>query len=662
MALRPTRTANRPLITLATIATTLCTGAAWVFATTESTAPASIAGVLQPRAATPTSSIAQDPQDRRQSRPAARLEGVYVAPIGQQLSYALEFTVGSELARRTDGARAQNSQAHLAGQLQLTVLDRREQEAVVAVRLPGLHGARGIAASDAAKPVVDELCAALAQPTLMRIDTEGQVTGYRFPQRFTYLHKAHVRAVLAGLRFIVPHEAEQQPTWTALDQDDTGEFEAAYRWLEVADADRTLVREREHYTAPNVRTRGQGDLTITVQGRSTARLSEAAGWLADADFDDRTTVSFDALDVDIAARCTGSVRLEECTKLPLSTLARVDWDAAWEPVGGDQDAAFALAQEREMLSWQRELEGVELRDLIGRMAALAASGAEDTEDYRDAWEKLARLLELRPELADEVAAWLRPGALDESSAVALLTALGAAGTDRAQAALLRIQHDGDVPPALRGAATMALTQVQEPTPATMERMLASATAADGDDLGRLGLMVLGTVAPRATAPLADGRSALDALVALEEQYEGSDNLDAWLHALGNSGSAEAAAHAQAYLDHADERLREAAVIAMRSARGASAEQRLIATARGDASHNVRGRAAETLAELGTDRARSALAEIVLQDPDVRVREAAIQAIGRVLDDHARNALQHASINDAEEELRRLATELLLRAD
>ena len=664
---KTTRTSRKHLAAFGALAATLATTVVWMTTSASTQDPdgwlaepqTAAAGAKAPATAAPGP---RDPSRTTLAERAPELTGAYRAAIGTRLQFALSARIGCELIRRADGTSAGQNAIQLDGSLELTVLDRRDDEAVVAIRLAELQASSPGADSPEANAVLAQLGATLDQPTLALMDTTGRVEGYRFPAGASYLEKAQMRAVLAGMRFIVTNDAATQPRWSTLDRDDSGEFEASYSWRGSETEARELTRERTRYTAPSIVARGDGELRVTAQGRSTAAVSDELGWLVDASFDIRTIVSFDAMEADVHSTSAGSVELTDRDLVARGELPSVDWEGAWEPVGGDPRAALALADQRELDRWGQDLDGVALGDVIAQLAGLAAAGAGDSEEYREVWEKLARLFEVRPELASEVTAWLTGGRVDDATCSAVLTALGCAGTPLAQTTLLELQRNTALSDAARGTATIALMQVQEPTGAALATMFESARGevVEGD-LGRLSLLVLGAVAPRATGALPDGRGAIDALLALEDHCRSKGSLDTWLHALGNSSVPAVASHAERYLSSGDENVRGAAAAALRSARSATAERVLIAAATSDPAVTVRFHAVESLGEHGTAHARTTLCALVQRDTEAIVREAAMLGLANQLDAPARAALQHAAANDPDANLRRLASELLAQA-
>jgi HEAT repeat protein len=140
------------------------------------------------------------------------------------------------------------------------------------------------------------------------------------------------------------------------------------------------------------------------------------------------------------------------------------------------------------------------------------------------------------------------------------------------------------------------------------------------------LLVAGALAGRAQQPLADGRTPLQALLALEADAEARGELDTWLLAVANTGSPAALPIAQRLLGHASSAVRGAACVALRGQPDPAALRALLERGLQDIDPMVRQEAVLALSRRSEPAAREAVQLAASTDPDEAVRGRATRAL------------------------------------
>jgi hypothetical protein len=620
--------------------------------------PAGAAPPERGPATTSAAAAARDlgPADRSELANAPIGPGYYGAPVGTRLSFALDCAFGSELVHTKNGTKADGGQFALAGSLELTILDRRSDELVASLALPGAELTSPHGVGEAAAKL-DAVEAAFARPTLVRFDARGCVVGLRFAEGFGWFERSQLRALLANFRFAVP--VEPASAWTLRDADDTGEFEAEYAWRDgTPDTPvRTCSRQRTKYLSVRAAERG-GRCSIALRSRATGTLSREVGWLVAANVDEITVVTLEGFGADVRSTFRGTLALASAGRVSLAGTPDVAWDGPWATAVGDPAEAASIADGFERDKWQKRLDGIRVEDLADWLASLVATGQHDGDDYDRAWEEISWMVRLDPQALAKLVAMIEGGRFDEQAVSGILTAIGCADTAAAQTALTAIQANDALPTATRAAAIVALVQSTQPAPATLAALFGNAEGTlAGHELGSVSLFVLGAFAGNRDARLPDGAPALDRLLGLEPATRTRDATSSWLTALGNSGDPRIVERIAPYTSDADTKVRDAAVMALRRTPTERAHALLVEACR-DPSPVVRTRAVESLAEHGTGRARATLRELAARDQDAEVRRAALLGLAQDLDAEGRAVVQRVAAGDPHAELRELANRIL----
>ena len=541
--------------------------------------------------------------------------GCLGAPTGSTFRYRLtdrsDFTLSSAEAGAHPGGRL-----HVECEVAVTVLDRRDGEVLVGERIDALRfvGSDGRPLHDA-DAVQRSLTTAAATPVFARLDQAGKVLGFGFADGLDGDQRNFLRGVLGVLHFPAP--GSDHGEWRLHDSDTTGDYDARCEVV-AATADEVRVRRTRlaytriagHDTPPQHELRGRGE----------ASFSRRHGWLASVCIDEGMTLQLPLLDLRVASERRAEAVLIEATHTPLRADFADDWRRATAPSSGADEVvgAFAAASERD--AWRQRLTGVTLDQLLADLSGLLAAAEADREAIDAAFQRLQWLVRLDGAVADDIGQRIATRQLEGELAGVALSSLGAAGSDAAQAVLTTVRSDATLDAGLRQAATVATLQLEAPSNELVASIARDASAPG--DVGGNALLVLGALAPRNGAPLADGRSPIETLLALEAMAAARGELPTWLLAVGNAAPPQTVAIVQRHLDDLDPAVRAAACVALRRVADPIVVTLLVERGLADADANVRREAVLVLGTRSEPAARAALQQVAQSDPDSDLRRRA----------------------------------------
>lgn len=568
--------------------------------------------------------------------------GPYGAAAGQTFDFTLRCDASTEL---TGGEQKVPTGMTLRakGNARFQVIDRRVDTVVFAVSFPDLEasvtaGARGSA--------MTELAAALARPTLVRMRTDGTITGYRFAADSRAEQRNWVRTLVSSFRVGVPTDAAS--AWTRLEGDATGVATVVYEVLAAAPL--TIAKTKSAYQPTT-------NAEPAVAGEGRAAFDAQLGWPVDSRY--RETIDLALTKADFRVRTTLATEFAFVAASSQTVVVPGDlWDGTWAAVGGGGDVDVDEAASIEAID-RDALRGVTVPDLIATIVPLASADGGDRRALIAARDRLAALLAMDPAAVEALRHRLLDPSLDDASASVLLSALGAAATKEAQAVLQQFVQDGAS--ARRVAALQATFQVSRLEPALLAGVRDVLVDPRAElDVAGTAMLLLGAVADPGRADADPARWS--ELLARESLAQERGLAAHWLDALGNSGRPEVVATVQRYLAHDDNATRTAAVTALRRIATEDATNLLASTAIDDATPRVRGAAVDILASRNGEFARAAFERAILTDPAERVRRAAILALGREVQTHpdAQRLLRRVAATDSSTTLRSLALEVLGR--
>jgi HEAT repeat protein len=459
-------------------------------------------------------------------------------------------------------------------------------------------------------------------PYTFSLARDGMLIALELPREID----AETRAVLTALTATAQVTERATATWTAIETDSLGSFEAHYR------RDRsTLHKTKRSY-------RSQRAVAIEVLRSATEIALRGDGWPAAIDQREEIRVGFDQASVTVA----GHVKLKHAG---VRFGVRPAVPANLEAVAIDATSAVdQTAADRELL------DGASLIDLIATLGSVRDDGNASAHTYL----RLVALFRLDAEAAREAGRAVLAGKLDKRDNAAVIGALGEAGTTESQHVLVGLVETQTLAHEHRVHGTLALGLTGDPTRETIA-MLTTTSRASDPELSSTATLALGNAALRLRDQDAAGAEAqVDELLARLRATSDLETRIVLLRALGNTGDPRALLALATALSSPRELERAAAAESLRLMPGADAS---ILLALDDRSAIVR--AAAVFA--ASDRPLSALlARLVVRersDEDVTVRRAILEVAASRITEHAELRALVEAIAAADPDLELRATAL-----
>jgi hypothetical protein len=216
------------------------------------------------------------------------------------------------------------------------------------------------------------------------------------------------------------------------------------------------------------------------------------------------------------------------------------------------------------------------------------------------------------------------GELPEWTTSKILGAVAAAGHTKSQELLRAIFDAPDSPSALLGAVTIALSQLEEPSPETIDFFWQKITGdSNFNERRHNSWRLLGLFANTGSDPLLRAK-----LIDMKAKVVETGELIPWLEALGNTRSPEAFSAIQEHLFSDDEDVRTTAVKALRGLDFFESTQALIKVGGTDESAAIRSEALALLSERDESKATQALSRLLRDEPEVAVRRSALERLAQ----------------------------------
>jgi hypothetical protein len=475
-------------------------------------------------------------------------------------SYAYELSMVSDTALSPDNAL----HLKLGGTLELTTLRGNGAKLEFIARV---IGARLTSTAGTGSEALDNIAKELDQPYAFVLDG-GKLTGFRLPSAASAMATGFRRSIAAALQFVAA-SGRTRP-WTSTEYDATGEYLAQYSRGVVAGS---FAKKKLRYTRLTAAQSAPGlfrSASFTPEVvRSDTQLAFGNGQLqAFRQTEElRTPLGNSAA---MTSRTQTSLNLRSTRAAQPRELQPPAGDAviigAHEPsrVSGlepvlDQARSANMTVDEAIAA----LERVERPDTFA--AAAATSGKDGSDDVSRLRESSGPFIALKTLVRSDDGAVATVVKKIESTGRAhgvLLDALGAAGTDPAQAALVRFATNAKARDELRARAAMSLIRTERAAPATIDALV---MLADDPKLSTYGLYGLGTAARRlrdqAAVALAD-RAATFLVRRLDEAKSDSERIHV-LRGIANSGYNGALPSVRPLLTHRSGTIRAAAVESLR---------------------------------------------------------------------------------------------------
>lgn len=263
-----------------------------------------------------------------------------------------------------------------------------------------------------------------------------------------------------------------------------------------------------------------------------------------------------------------------------------------------------------------------------------------------------------PDSVAEAVDWIKSDASKDPTAV-IAAALGEAGTEEAQAALIELSGK-DVPETYATEAIIELGRTTEPTPEAVAT-LREASIDTSVQRSSTATLALGNAADQLAGRRAHSSAEIiEDLIARLDAATSEAEVTTLLAALGNTASPAALQAIALRLSEGVQPIRAAAADALRLIPGPETTQLLARALRDDQEPMVRGRAASSLAYHPASLAMSPLSHAAKGDQVVAVRAEAVNSLGTIgpKDPAVREVLAFIAANDQDERVRQSAEALL----
>ncbi len=439
------------------------------------------------------------------------------------------------------------------------------------------------------------------------------------------------RTLLTALTATAQLTERRAATWTAIETDALGSFEAEYR--------------REHATLHKTKRRyrplGGNPLAIDVVRSATEIALRDDGWPESISQQEEIRVGFDKAVVTVAGRVT---LRHIATRNAIATL----------PTNLEAVAIDATSMANRDDADRELLDGATLQDLI----AIFGTARDDGNTTAHTYLRLVALFRLDPAAAKEAAQTVHAGTLDKRDNAAVIGALGEAGTTETQHLLADLVKTPTLAQEHRVHGTLALGLTAEPTSETIATLATTSRLSD-PELASTATLALGNAAFRLHDK--DGAAAsaqVDELLARLRAATDLETRITLVRALGNTGDPRALPALAASLSSSNDLERAAAAESTRLMPGIDGDK-LILLALDDRSSIVRAGAVFA----ASDRPLAALlARLVTlgRSDEVMVRRAIVELAASRMTEHAelRALVEYAASHDPDPELRSAALRAL----
>ena len=607
--------------------------------------------------------IAGSREQEAPARTAEQVRGVYTAACGTRFSFDFEgqalYSFTGKAPDESLGAHSQTGQGldlTCRAKLDMTIAERTADTIVVWLRFGNVELSSGGRKAERRETDWKSFDLALASDVFVRLDLCGAILGYGFAAGIDGGGRNLLRGLIAPLFVAVPHDAPT--TWEASASDATGVYNARFQ-ARATEAGLPVRRSKLAYT--EVAGQGETRPSSKVEGHGDFELARELGWLHSVRFDETCVLELSELGVDVRLRQRGSLQWV-ATEAQVATMPALPELASWAAAAGHledsgEDASRSIDAARDAAAAKLDPEAL-LRDL----AALLRADPVDRKAVHEVWSKLVDRLRIDPAKIDELALRIEGGAVEEDLATAILTAIGATNTERAQVALDAVRTSERVAPALREAAAVAMLQLASPSPALLASLVQGLDrASDFSGLTGNDLHLLGALCSRSQGMLPDGRSAFAYLQGLEARAKAQGQVGTWIEAVANSNKPEALDVCARYASHQDTDLRRRAFAGLRGIDETRATNTLVDKGLRDDDAAVRAEAALALGAHSGERVTNALVQVARGDQDPGTRLAALNALAsRPLSASVRDSLRDLATLDQDDHVRQMANEILRR--
>jgi hypothetical protein len=520
--------------------------------------------------------------------------------LGSELTYTLAYESDGTMDVGGGGGEARLSSRLRARLVRTVVAEAESGHHLVLYRFLDADVILAVNESNAASAASD-VASALAEGVLADEAPDGRVVSMRASSTASSLALSFARTLLSGLQVTLPER--WSPAWNARESDTNGDYLASYAVVaEPSPAKGVLALKKTQRAARSAATPEHGDWAGVTRGE--ARTTGAT----EIDFDLERGATKELASEQSIESMLGTLRVATTrTKLDAERTGERTLDA---PALATLLASIAAlrASEPAPLSTRSSIDGEATklqasRHWLGRatlpdlvLALRASEGRTQDDRHFDLFLKLHALTYLRPDECARVARLL-PG-LDpsRSSFQVVLAALGATGSNEAQASLVALlrapETSSDAKKQLIATLGM-LTLPGDDAQAALRTVRDHSPVPELADTAALSLGIMArSLASR--SPARANAIVEDALTRARADENDEPRLRLDLSILGNTASPRIEHDVLGWSRSASAPIRQQAAFALRFVRSDAAEARLLELLAGDDDPALRSRVASAL--------------------------------------------------------------------
>ena len=537
----------------------------------------------------------------------------YGAWLGVMLTYQVEFESNVDVI---SGDTAQSIRHTLYGNQQVKITGRTHEGAIATYSWPEIELELIEDGVPASLEETKELTRELRLPVQVYYDLEGRQQSLCFTRGVSQTTRNWVRRLVASQHGPVPEESPL--SFNIIEANASGLSRVHYLVKELS-KDAAIV-SRSKLEALDGVSWGDGVKAPTVSGDGVITLSR--GWTLSVNWNELSTLELKEAELSIKKSFTAEVNRTSVEQVSPDDLVEHEFELEWRSFDGLSDTSKSPNQSHK--DFERALiSEADAQTVINSLVEMERAH-EHSENAMIAVDRLVHLITNKPEVLRTLQQNITSGSLPEWTNSKVLGAIAAAGTPNSQK-LLRVLFNSSQQGSISlDSVAFALSQLEKPNSKTIDFFRGRLENRDLPDAVRdSSWQLLGLYAKTSEAP-----DLVAELISMETKADEAGELNSWLDALGNTCSADAFGAIKKHLTVDNVELRVRAVRALRGIKLNQATEDLIALGRTEEEPLVRGEALKALSEREEDAATQALAQLLQDEPQVKLRRAAVEVLAQ----------------------------------
>lgn len=575
---------------------------------------------------------------------AVQVDTPYGAWLGVKLTYQVEF---QSIVDVISGETAQSIHQTLYGNQQVKITERTHEGAIATYSWPAIELELIEDGVRASLEETQELTRELSLPVQVYYDLEGRQQSLRFTRGVSPTARNWVRRMVAAQHGPVPEESPL--TFNIIEANASGLSRVHYAVTELS-KDAAIV-SRSKLEALDGVAWGDGVKAPTVSGDGVVTLSR--GWTLNVNWEEQSALELKEADLSIRKSFIAQINRTSIEHIALDDLVQHEFELEWRSFDGLNDTSKSPNQSNTDFE-HALISEADAQTVVTSLIEMERAH-EHSANAMIAVDRLVQLITQRPEVLRTLQQNITSGLLPEWTSSKVLGAIAAAGTQSSQKLLRALFNSAQQPYVSLDAVTFALSQLENPSPKTIDFFRARLTKESLPDAARdSSWRLLGLYAKTITA-----NDLVAELISMESKADKSGELSSWLEALGNTCSPDAFDAIERHLRADNVDVRVAAVRALRGIKLHQATEDLIVLSRTEEDPVVRGEALKVLSEREEGSATQALGQLLQDEPQVKLRRAAIEVLAqRPLNSEMVLLLSAVTTSDPDIMLRAYALSLL----